>query len=165
MPQWDLNELREFIRAERSDSEELLDIVHSIDRYNWIFLFHLDGARDALHEVIDVNNPDQKEAMSFVLGASGRQDEYHLAKIASEAHILGAAHSARAIYDVFAFLVNRLLLENCIPENRCNIQLLAAELPSSCIKYELETLIESYWFGYMSAFASNASPPFVSGRV
>ncbi|MDT0617570.1 hypothetical protein RM531_03715 [Salinisphaera sp. P385] len=156
MLQWNLKELREAIRADRSESEAVLDIVHSIDRYIRIFLFHLYGARDALDEVIDPNAADPKEALAIVLGASERQEEYHSAKVASEAHILGAAHSARAMFDVFAFLVNSLVLSGAIPESRCSIQLVVDKLPPSPLKHELEALTESYWFGYVSAFVNVA---------
>ena len=153
---WNLKELRETIHADRSDSEAILGIVHSIDRYIEIFLFHLYGARDALDEVIDPNAADQIEAMAVAFGASDRQEEYHYAKVASEAHILGDAHSARSMFDVFAFLVNSLVLSGAIPESRCSIQRVVDRLPSSPLKHELEGLLDSYWFGYVSAFVNVA---------
>ena len=153
---WNLKELREAIRADRSDSEDILCIVHSIDRYIQIFLFHLCGARDALDEVIDPNAADQKEALAVAFGASDRQEEYHFAKVASEAHILGAAHSARAMFDVFAFLANSLVLSGAIPESQCSIRRVVDRLPSSPLKDELKVLLDSYWFGYVSAFVNVA---------
>lgn len=152
MNQWNLKELRDLIRAEKTDNEAVLAIVHSIDRYIYIFRFHLHGARDALDQVIDPNDQYQKEVMLFVLGASDRQNEYNLAKVASEAHILGAARSARAMFDVFAFLVNSLLLKGSVPERECSIQLVVKKLQPSPLKRELDALLNSRWFGYVSAF-------------
>lgn len=155
-PTWDLKELRDDIRRKRSDSDELLEVVHSIDRYIQIFLFHMEGARDAMDEVVDPDDPQKKEYLDFVFGNSERQDDYYYAKLASEAHILGTIHSARAIFDVFAFLINRLLLNGAIPDNRCDIRSVTRALQSPPLKSELDALIETYWFRYVSAFINTA---------
>ena len=109
-----------------------------------------------MDDVIDPNNQDQSEAIKIILGASDRQEEYYLAKVASDAHILGAAHSARAMFDVFAFLVNGLVLDGAISENSCNIQKVTKKLPSSPLKSELVALEKSYWFGFVCAFVNVA---------
>ena len=155
-PKWNLKELRDHIRSTRSNSDDLLEIVHSIDRYIRIFLFHLEGARDAMNKVIDAENPCARESFEFVLGVSERQDEFDFAKVASEAHILGAVHSARASFDVFAFLVNGLFLGGSIPESKCDIKIATKALQQSSLKTELEALTDSYWFSYVSAFINTA---------
>ncbi|MES1934626.1 hypothetical protein T35B1_18578 [Salinisphaera shabanensis T35B1] len=156
MLQWNLKELREYIRAERANSDELIQILRSIDRYIQIFMFHLEGARDAMDEVIDPTDEHQVEAVKMVFGASAHQERYYFAKVASEAHVLGAAHSARAMFDVFAFLVNGLLLNGAVCESRCNLQVVAKKLPPSPLKRELDGLANSYWFGFVSAFVNVA---------
>jgi len=153
---WNIKELQEAIRTDRPDSEAILGVVRSVDRYIDIFLFHLYGARDALDEVVDPSATSLKEALVIVLGVSEHQAKYRTAKVASEAHILGAAHSSRAIFDVFAFLVNCLVLDGEISESRCSIQRVADKLPSSLLKQKLEELIKSYWFRYVSAFVNVA---------
>ncbi|WP_394672576.1 hypothetical protein [Limnobacter sp.] len=155
-PQWNLKQLREYIRGSRSDSAVLLDIVHSIDRYTQIFLFHLEGARDVMNGIGDAENPRSRKNLEIVFGVSSQQDEYHLAKVASEAHILGVVHSTRAMFDVFAFLVNAMLLNGEIPEHRCDVSRVIQKIPASPLKQELEKLAVSYWFGYVSAFINTS---------
>jgi|TARA_R110001592_G_scaffold229914_1_gene486604 hypothetical protein len=44
------------------------------------------------------------------------------------------------MFDVFAFLVNKLLLNTSIPEEDCNLGLVLKKLPASDLKNELEAL-------------------------
>ncbi|MFC6671123.1 hypothetical protein [Marinobacterium aestuariivivens] len=105
-----------------------------------------------MNEVVDTETPSSKEHLNYVFGISDRQDDYYLAKLASEAHILGIIHTTRAVFDVFAFLVNGVLLNGAIPKNKCDIRAVVKVLQPSPLKSELKTLIESYWFKYISAF-------------
>lgn len=150
--QWNLKQLRQHIKDSQSNNEVLLDIIHSIDRYIRIFLFHLEGARDAMNGIGDPENPQSRKNIEIVLGVSSQQDEFHLAKVASEAHILGAVHSTRAMFDVFALLINTMVLDGKIPEHRCDINRVVQKIPASPLKQELEKLLGSYWFGYVVAF-------------
>jgi hypothetical protein len=150
--QWNLKDLRDHIKASKPDSVALLEIVRSVDRYISIFLYHLEKARDAMKGIGNTEYPESPDNIMIVLGVSEHQEQYNLAKISSEAHILGAVHSVRAMFDVFAFLVNSLLLNNEIPEHRCDLHTVTKKLPDSSLKLALCDVIESYWFRYVSAF-------------
>jgi len=131
-------------------------VLDSICRYVDIFQYHLVLARDAMKAVVVVDDPHRIENTKYVLGLSEKQKEYALAKVASEANILGCIHSTRALLDVFAFLVNGLLLGTCIPASKCDIRSVAVALPDSPLKRRLQELLGSTWFAYLSAFVNTA---------
>lgn len=153
---WSLADLRTHISGMREPHVQLLEIVDSIDRYVAIFRYHLLTARDAMKRVVHENDPHGIRNIRFVFATSEKQDEYYLAKIVSEANILGCIHSTRALFDVFSHLVNGLLLNGSLPLKRCDIKLVTESLPESPLKGALEELLASFWFNYISAFVNTA---------
>jgi hypothetical protein len=153
---WNIAALRSHIQKSGELSNDLVRILDSVGRYVDIFRYHMLHARDAMKAVVVENDPYGIENTRYVLGASERQEEYARAKIASEANILGCIHSSRALLDVFAFLVNGLLLGARISPRRCDIKTVAAALPDSPLRQRLQVLIGSSWFGYVSAFVNTA---------
>jgi len=149
---WNLKRLQEHIRVSKQPYAALLDLVQSIGRSDQIFRFHLINARDALKGIINDTDPSGPENFMLILGGSDRQEEYQAARLASEAHLIGCLHAARGMADVFSHLLNGLLLSNSIAVDQCDIYKVKAALPSSPLKTQLTSLLESHWFKYVSAF-------------
>ncbi len=152
---WSILALKRQIERGSGDTRELVRILDSVGRYVDIFEYHKGLARDAMKVVVQ-DNPHGMENLRFVLGGSERQHEYKRAKIASEANILASIHAARALVDVFAFLVNALVLGSRIPATRCDIRSVSAVLPNSPMAARLNQLLNSHWFNYVSAFVNTA---------
>lgn len=156
MASWDTAYLRQHICSLGEPERSLVEVVDSIGRYNAIFIYHLESARDAMKGIIRMDDPHGIENLRLVFGDSERQDEFYLAKIASEANILGCIHSTRAIFDVFSHLVNGLLLGGRLSAKQCNIEAAAGMLEHSALKRALEDLLNSYWFSYVKSFVNTA---------
>jgi hypothetical protein len=111
-------------------------------------------ARDALKGIID--NRNLSNNLELVLGVSGKQRNYKYAMLVSEAHIISCILTTRSIYDIFAQLLNGLLLERKIPVHLCDITKVRKHLPQSRLKEELGELLLSDWFEYIVAFTNTA---------
>jgi hypothetical protein len=149
---WNLQRLQEHIRVSEQLPEPLLELVQSISRSTDIFRFHLFNARDALKGVINESDPGGPENLMLVLVGSDKQEEYEAAKISSEAHLIGCFHAARSMADIFSHLLNGLLLSQSIGVRQCDIHKVTTALPESDLKVQLDSLLSSHWFKYVSAF-------------
>lgn len=148
--------LTDYINRSSQCGDHSLEILRSLDRYDSIFLYHLDGARNAMDEVIGTERQVSIEVLEVILGISDKQRGYHTAKIESEAHVLGLAHSVRAMCDVFSFLVNSIVLHGAVALRHCNVHTVSTRLPTCMLKDRLQRLLESYWFKYTSAFINTS---------
>lgn len=111
------------------------------------------SARDAMNGLYsDVRN--EVEELLFVFGASDRQHDFEHAKIVSEAHIIGCLHTARGIWDLFAQLLNALVLPQPLSVATCDIGRVAEALPPSPLKDAVNRSIESNWYLYVMAFTN-----------
>lgn len=153
---WSLRDLRLHIETEGVAVDHRLAVLESIERYISIFRYHFTSARDAMIGLIDTEDPSGIKNISFIFGQNERQKDYAHARIASEAHILGSIHSVRAVWDVFAFLVNDLAVPNKIDERRCDLFRVWQSLPDSPLKNDIGHLLESHWFKYISAFINTS---------
>lgn len=151
---WSLKPLRLHVRTLGPEDAHLSRIIDSIDRYVAIFRYHLFLARDAMKTVVVAD--DMHHNLEFIFGSSKQQEEYAQAKIESEANILGCIHSVRALFDVFAFALNGLLLRSRISARKSNIQIVTGALSESLLKANLQQLLISPWFRYVSAFVNTA---------
>jgi hypothetical protein len=148
---WNLDQLREHIRRQGADTEFLLEVANSLGRSVDIFRYHLFTARDALKGIVD-DSHSVIDALDLVFGE--RQHAYRYATLVSEAHIHGCFYVARSMFDMFAQLVNGLVLNSSIPVDRCDIWKVHKALAASDLKAQIEQLLDSAWFDYTSAFVN-----------
>lgn len=149
---WDLGELRSRIRANRRDPDQVIDLVESIGRSIRIFRYHMATARDAMKGIVNETEPQGSENFMLILGDSDRRGEFEFATIVSEAHIIGCLHTARGLWDLFAQLVNALVLAEPFPVSACDITRVAKRLPSGPLKERVDVLLASHWYKYLAAF-------------
>lgn len=154
-PSWNIEALRKHIDALGTD-RELHGAVDAIDRYVWIFRYHLRTARDAMKGIVHDDDPHGIKNMQLVFGSDDRQDAYNQAKLISEAHLLSCLHCARAMFDIFSHLVNGLMMEKVIPVRYCTLKKVAKRLPVCPLKSELQSLLENKWFKYVDGFLNTA---------
>jgi hypothetical protein len=151
---WNLAELRTHVSTQCCGGTRALELIRSIDRSDSIFRYHMATARDALKGIINHEEPQGPENWMFVLGGSERQGDFDYAKIVSEAHLIGCVYTARSLLEVFAQLVNCIVLEGSIPAGECTLRKVAARLSAGALKGKLEELLASYWFAYVAAFVN-----------
>lgn len=151
---WNIEQLRDYIKQHYSSDSTLVAIVNSLVRYTLIYAYHRKTAIEAMEGVVNEDDPDIKESIDLVFGRSEQQTQYHRAKIANEANLFGAIHSTRAMFDIFAQLVNGLILRNKFEIGKCDLCKVTDRLESSDLKNHLFELRQSFWFRYVQAFVN-----------
>jgi hypothetical protein len=149
---WNLEELRSRVRTARSDADEVLELINSISRSVQIFRYHMETGRDALKGIVNETEPQGPENFMLILGASERQGEFAYAKIVGEANIIGCLYAARSLWDLFAQLVNALVLVEPLAVSACDINRVVAAMPASPLRTRLDALLRSHWYTYVAAF-------------
>lgn len=152
-PSWNLTALRTYIKTSYAGDAELQQLVRSIERSCRIFGYHMVSARDAMKAWIPEDAEDaQTEMMLAVFGSLDQQPEYEWAKIVNEAHLIACLHTTRGVWDIYAQLLNRLIVTTPLSVERCDIGRVVALLPASALRDRLNRLLASYWYRYVSAF-------------
>jgi hypothetical protein len=150
---WNLGALRAYVKAKHDDEGELQELIRSIDRSVRIFRYHMTSARDAMKGVVRTESTEiSLDAVRAFFG--DQRDEFEWAKIVNEAHLIGCLHTARGMWDIYSQLLNRLVVPTPLPTERCDIVRVAAALPASLVRDQTEALLQSHWYGYVSAFVN-----------
>src|SRR5690554_3289440 len=136
---WSLKDLRDYIVQKHDKDQSMLDLVSSIDRGISIFRYHFSTARDSLNDFYDGDETAHKKHVERAFGISEDQEEFQLAKIANEANTIAAIYTVRSVFDLFAQLVRRLLLEGKLSEGECNIHRVRDHLQDGPLRSEEHT--------------------------
>lgn len=152
---WQLEPLRDHLRS-MDREHRLIGVVDSIGRASDIFNFHLFSARDALKDIIDEEEPTGVANVRLILGVSERQDDYKLARLASEAHLIACLHTVRNEFDIFAQLINGLLLSEPLSVSKCDILRVHDLMSPSVLQERMSRLLTSYWYRYIAGFINTA---------
>jgi hypothetical protein len=147
---WKLKELEQWIEANRPDAKQAADLPRSLSRSAFIIKYHANLARDAFAEF---KRTDDNHDKMFVAMMSFKPD-FGMAALAHEANIIAIIHTVRNYADIFAQLVNTLLMTTTIPEKDCTFGKVANGLPESALKQGMLDLNSSYWFRYLAAFSN-----------
>lgn len=97
---------------------------------------------------------DESHSLRYVFGSADNQAQYNEAKIENEANLLASIHSVRAMYEIFAQLVNSLVLSGHYSVPKCTIYRVAKALPESVLRQEINELTSHYWFQWLSDFVN-----------
>src|SRR5688572_30550156 len=149
---WNLEQLRAYIKTVPRRQEAALDAVNSIDRYDTIFTYHMVTARNAMAGLIDEAPGSELTNVKYVFGIAEKQADFNLAKVVSQAHILGCVHTVRAMCDVFAQVVNALAINSPFTVADCSLIRVTNRLPICTLKKDMDSLVASHWFKYVAAF-------------
>lgn len=152
---WNLGELRALVKATSKDSPKVIDIITSIDRSTRIFHYHMTSARDAMNRLLSEEHPSSGDNLLLVFGVSDNQTEFEYAKIVSEAHLIGCLHTARGLWDLFAQLVNALVITKPLNVHDCDIKKVKEKIEEhSTLKSAIDQLLDSHWYAYIEAFVN-----------
>ena len=124
-----------------------------LDHYT-LLMYHFYTARDSMNQFNKSDNGIHESNLKYILGISKDQLTFIRARLTHDANLIAFINSVRNLYDIFALLLNILLLESRIDESKCDIYKLLENLHESCLKNNLKELIGSYWFKYVVAFSN-----------
>lgn len=156
-PVWNNKALRDHARRlGHREIDPLPVAIDSVSRAIAIFHYHAYQAYDVVRAVVKDGEPATEEHLMLALGASDQQEQYHEASLAGQAHILGALHAARSMYDILSHVVNGLLLTPQLSVDSCDIHKARDALPSGNLRTTLDGLIQSHWFQYIQGFINIA---------
>lgn len=147
---WKLNELQDWLETNRPDDIQTASLPKSLSRSAFILHYHVRLARDAFAEF---KEPDGSSEKMFVAMMSFEPD-FSRAALAQEANLIAAIHTVRNYADIFAQLVNTLLIPVPVPEKYCSFGRVAGDLPDSAFKQLMQELNSSHWFRYLAAFSN-----------
>ena len=153
MNSWNLKSLVEWVELQKIDNEPDLERISSIDRAVDIFGYHFYQAKTDN----DLIRPESiKESFELILPLEEKKEELWRRKLAIQANTQACLHSARAIHDLLAQLINGLVLPDkvAIPINDCNIIKVESKLEPSELKVHLTGLLNSIEFKYVNAFVN-----------
>jgi hypothetical protein len=149
---WNLEQLREHVLTKCDGDKQILERIESVSRGVGIFGYHKSQARDALKGLVNDTEPPDIDAVRLFFDFGGRRQELASATLASEAHLIGCLHVARANWDHFAQLVNALQPVPLVSESDCDISKVATKLADSPLKSAIADSLSSHWFRYVLAF-------------
>ncbi len=151
MSSWNLDALRKFVESSSEEKEDHLERINSVARAIDIYRYHLSQAKDAIDRIVPSTD---LEAMQLVLPQEEKRADLWKEKLVIQANTQAAIHSARAIHDLFAQLLNGLLLSPSIPVQLCDIGKVERKLESSEIKDHIRQFLESKEYVYINGFVN-----------
>jgi len=149
---WDVPALVEWVQRERAGDLKTVELLGSLSRSSRIFRYHMVLARDAFK---DFKDDDHLKMTVGMFGAD--EDEgvaFENAKLVSEANLIASINVVRNSYDIFAQVVNSLVLDNPFKVHDCNIHGVCRTLAPSELKTTLERVVSSGWYYYLSDFTN-----------
>jgi len=151
---WNLGELKAHVEHLGDNTENPLTFITSFGRYHQIYEYHLHTAKNAMNGIVHEGEKAAQGNIRYVFGAAQNQEEYNVAKIVNEANLYGAIHAVQASLDIFAQLVNGLLIKSKYPIGECSIYKVTKALEESPFKTRLQTLQNENWYLYLRDFVN-----------
>jgi len=152
MSSWSFKALREHVKSCNNEGSELnIERIKSIDRAIDIYRYHLHLAKTQ-NDLVQAETP--RDQMRLIFPPEENREEIWERKLAIQANTQACIHSARAIHDLFAQLVNSLVLDSEVPVSNCDINKVTKGLQSSDLKEHLRALLDSDAFKYVNAFVN-----------
>ena len=151
MSTWNLKSLKELIELEYICKERPLEVIGSIDRAIQIFMYLFFQAKEA-NERINPQTP--RDAFELVLTPTDKFESIYWEKITVQANVQAAVHTARSIHDIFAQLVNCLVLSDLLPIHISDITRVTNKLTESTLKEHLCCLLVSEEYLYVNAMVN-----------
>ena len=140
---WNIKSLREFVHTNEENEEQSLELIRSIDSSLKILKYHTSMAV-YLNEKIRPYS--ETKDMSKVLS----QED----KIAIQANIQAAAHLTRATFDIFAQLINRIVLSGELTIRECDFNKVVKKMSASPLKSHLLEVKASEEYLYLNAWVN-----------
>lgn len=147
---WQLKVLEDWIEVNRPDDKQTAALPYSLSRSAIILQYHIKLARNALAEFGQSDGNGDKMFAAF----ASFDPDFSRAALAHEANIIATIHTVRNYADIFAQIVNTLVVPNPLTERDCSFSTVINALPESALKDGMLELNDSHWFRYLGAFSN-----------
>lgn len=147
---WKLKELEQWIETNRHEDKQTAALPRSLSRSSFIIKYHANLAKEAFAEF----NKEADNHRSMMVAMLSLKPDFAMAALAHEANIIATIHTVRNYADIFAQLVNSLVMEAPMLEKDCTFGKVAKGIPESALKKGMLDLSSSYWFRYLAAFSN-----------
>ncbi|OCH42029.1 hypothetical protein [Aliivibrio fischeri] len=146
---WNFKELKVHLNSLGDDRQQYIDYLESISRMIEIFEYH---KTEAYRIISKLDTVEPKAAIELILSNSLQNEELEYQVLVFQAHLQGALQCARSMYDIFAQLLNVLLIIELKPIYQCSIHNVCQEIPDSKLKNELMTVLNGQEYKYVNGF-------------
>ncbi|EPM4326308.1 hypothetical protein ACTJ27_004271 [Vibrio vulnificus] len=148
---WNIEQLKLHLKNNSNTSEKNTDYLDSLARCIEIFDYHKEEAYTVIERL---DSSDLKFGLKFVLSTGEQLAEHEYSTLVVQANIHAALQNSRAMYDIFAQLLNSLLVKIPMEVHRCDISKVSKLLPDGAIKSQLEATLSAYDYSYVSGFVN-----------
>lgn len=139
---------RSYIENINVDIDSCVANLRSLSRGADIYEYHKSTAYELLTRIAPKNN---REALMLVLIP---QAELKVQKLAIQANIQAAIHTARSLYDIFAQLLNKIVLNEKFSVGNCMLHKVRPLIEEPMLKEALDTAVGAESYGYINAFVN-----------
>lgn len=150
---WDLVALKGYINTVKPEKVWLLSTVDSVAHSLYIYQYHKNLARDAFASYHIDQDPDGIKLFAGVM-MMGTDETFEEAKLASEANLIAAINITRNTFDIFAQIVNALVLPQPLCIEHCTFSKARDGLPEGKLKEEITRVTRLPWFRYLAGFSN-----------
>jgi len=130
------------------DIDSCVANLRSLSRGTDIYEYHKSMAYELFMEITPKNN---KDALMLVLTPRTETKEQSLA---IQANVQAAIHAARSLYDIFAQLLNKVVLQERFSVRECMLYKVRPLITEPTLKETLDSVVESESYKYISAFVN-----------
>jgi len=149
MSKWNLNALKAHIEQTQTDPKAGIGFVESISRTIQIYKYHECEVFPFLNNGSNIPVCDKFQDL---ISMGEKRIEHEEEMVMIQAHIQAALYNVRAMYDLFAQLLNMVLLSSKYEVSACNINKVFNVLPKSSLKDELDTVLCGFNYQYVNSF-------------
>lgn len=151
MNSWSIGSLRDFVKNRDLDENKALELINSIDRSIQLFSYHIYTAKKENDDITPNSSSGRADLMFKTMKHSG---DFEQQTIRIQANIQAAVHLARSIHDVFAQLVNHLVLEDQHSVRQCDFPTIVKSLKESKLKSKMASLHNSEEYSYINSMVN-----------
>ncbi len=135
----------------RNNSFECKEKVNSVCRAIDIYYYHHQEASKS-NEFVQA--PTVLEQMDSIHAFGENRIEQDRHTLIAQANAQACVHSARAIHDLIAQVINIFLLKGSLGERDCTISAVRKKLDQCSLKSHLDELLDSTEFDYVNSFVN-----------
>lgn len=139
---------RSYIEKLDVDVDSCVANLRSLSRGSDIYEYHKSTAYELLMEITPKNN---KDALMLVLSPRAESKAQNLA---IQANVQAAIHAARSLYDIFAQLLNKVVLHERLSVRECMLYKVRPLITEPTLKEALDCVVGSESYKYISAFVN-----------
>lgn len=139
---------KKYLESFDVDIDTCVSNLRSLSRTISIYEYHKSMAYELIKKLEPSSN---REALKLILEPSV---DIEVEKLAVQAHIHSAIYNARALYDIFAQLLNKVILKEEFSVSDCSLYKVRNLIEEPVLKSLLNSVVKSESYKYTNAFVN-----------